>query len=730
FAIMEITQEEDYRRKCRTIKFKIGRLRIEINPVVTFVSAILIWGFVIYCLTWTEQAKVELPKWKNWITLTWTWLYIGTQDVWAVFILYLLFSKYNKIKLGKPDEKPEFSDATYFTMLFAAGIGVGLFYFGIAEPIYHYQPSHSTQWGNRYQGRYSDNQRAQDAINITLFHWGIHGWVVYTLIGLILGFLCHNKGMPMTMRSCFYPLIGDKIFGTFGDAIDILSVVCTMFGVCTSLGLGVIQLNSGFHRMNNNIPESKESQVIIIWCITALATASVISGLKLGIRRLSELCFTIGMFLWFVVFFYDDTWYILNIFVQSIGYYLQWLIQLGFHTDAFAQLGDAPDKKHAPTWMNDWTIFYWGWWIAWSPFVGIFIARISRGRTIKEFIMYTLTIPTIYSLMWFSVFGGAGLRMERAAANAGITCSSPLGGGNSTESYNGLYRLSCRPSVSMWFDVMDQYGGLGEFMSGMSIVGLILYFVTSSDSGSLVIDSLSANGHPDPPVLQRIFWALTEGATATALLWTGGTAALSALQAVSICSGLLYTVVLNFVCVALWRLLKIEMGDMDPNGPQFSMGLFDIFYHVPSAKLLEKLVVAIFAPWWPIGNAAGKVYGSNRYVAMVFLAIPFYGWILLEILQVVEVGLAYVGWAVLFGFIAYGTGVRAHIREKYGIIGNIAEDMFAIMLLYPLTALQMDDHMRKLPRTEEAGTTNMAVDMTERNAEEGNGTFKRKNDVL
>ncbi|KAK3754420.1 hypothetical protein QZH41_000781 [Actinostola sp. cb2023] len=614
---MKEVNNDEHRKKCRTLTFKIfRRLRVDINPVVTFVSAILIWGFVIYCLTWPDQAKTEIPKWKDWITLTWTWLYIGTQDVWAVFILYLLFSKYNKIKLGKPDEKPEFSDATYFTMLFAAGIGVGLFYFGIAEPIYHYQPSHSTPFANRYQGRYSDNQRAQDAINITLFHWGIHGWVVYTLIGLVLGFLSHNKGMPMTMRSCFYPLIGDKIFGTFGDAIDILSVVCTMFGVCTSLGLGVIQLNSGFHRMNKNIPESKESQVIIIWCITALATASVISGLKLGIRRLSELCFTIGMFLWFVVFFYDDTWYILNVFVQSVGYYLQWLIQLGFHTDAFAQLGDAPDKKHAPTWMNSWTIFYWGWWIAWSPFVGIFIARISRGRNQRVY-----HVPV-------------------------VAPSKSL-------------------SFSMWFDVMDQYGGLGEFLSGMSIVGLILYFVTSSDSGSLVIDSLSANGHPDPPVLQRIFWALTEGATATALLWTGGTAALSALQAVSICSGLLYTVVLNFVCVALWRLLKIEMGDMDPNGPQFSMGLFDIFYHVPSVKLLVKLVVAIFAPWWPIGNAAGKVYGSNRYVAMVFLAIPFYGWILLEILQVVEVGLVYVGWAVLFGFTVYGTGVRAHIRENH-----------------------------------------------------------------
>ena len=560
-------------------------------------------------------------------------------------------------------------------------------------------------------------------MTITIFHWGLHAWVVYTLIGLVLGFLSHNKGMPMTMRSCFYPLIGDKIYGTFGDIIDILSVVCTMFGVCTSLGLGVIQLNSGFHRMNSSIPESRESQVVIIWCITVLATASVISGIKLGIRRLSEICFTIGMFLWFVIFFYDDTWYIMNVFVQSVGYYLQWFVQLGFHTDAYAQLGDAPDQKQATSWMNDWTIFYWGWWIAWSPFVGIFIARISRGRTIKEFIMYTLTIPTVYSLMWFSVFGGAGLRMERAAANANITCSSVLGGKNATQSYNGLYRLSCRASTSMWFDVMDQYGGLGPFLSGMSIVGLILYFVTSSDSGSLVIDSLSANGHPDPPVLQRIFWALTEGATATALLWTGGNAALSALQAVSICSGLFYTLILNFVCVSLWRLLKMEVGEMDPDGPRWTLGQFDVFYTC-SGSLWLRLLIAIFAPWYPIGNAAGKVYGSNRYVAMVCLAIPFYAWILLEVLQVVEVGLAYVGWAVLFGFIAYGTGVRAEIREKFQIVGNLGEDMFSMMLTYPLAALQMDEQMKvnDYPGNgavkDDVGRTNMALDEMEKNAME------------
>jgi hypothetical protein len=244
----------------------------------------------------------------------------------------------------------------------------------------------------------------------------------------------------------------------------------------------------------------------------------------------------------------------------------------------------------------------------------------------------------------------------------------------------------------MWFDVLLQYGGSGTFLSGVSLIAMVLYFVTSSDSGSLVIDSITSNGHPDPPILQRIFWALTEGAAATALVAAGSKKAMTALQSVSICSGLIYTVVLNFVCVALWRVIKIEAGDMDPNGTQFVVGLLDIVYY-PSVDRLLRFIVALFAPWWPMGNAAGKLFGYNRYVAMVIMAVPFYGWILLEIFQVLDPTLMYMGWALLFGFFAYGTGVRSHIREKDQINGNLAEDMFALMLAYPLAAMQMDEHM-------------------------------------
>lgn len=520
---------------------------------------------------------------------------------------------------------------------------------------------------------------------------------MYVVVGLLLAFVGYRQGLPMTMRSCMYPLIGDKIYGWMGDAIDIISVVCTMFGVCTSLGLGVMQLNAGVHRLESSVEVSTLNQIIIIWCVTACATVSVITGLKMGIRRLSETCFALGVFIMMLVFFFDDPWHTLNLLVQSTGYYMQTIVQLGFHTDAFAQLGNAPDGKENPGWMDAWTIFYWGWWIAWSPFVGMFIAKISRGRTIRQFINATLTAPVAFSILWFSVFGGAGLKMERDATLANITCDLPKGGKDATESLNGLFRLSCRDKNDMWFDVMSQYGDMGSFLSVLSLIGIVLYFVTSSDSGSLVIDCLSANGDPKPPVLQRVFWALTEGATATALLYVGEEKALNALQTVSIASGVPYTIMLCFMCVALWRAVKVEAGDLDPNGPQFTTGLLDVL-STPTVESVCKVIISIFAPWYSMGTAAGMVEKPNgrKWTHMLIMALPFYACISMLVLERLCVfsGICYVGYTLLFGFFAYATGVRNSIREKYEINGNVAEDFFAVMVLYPFAAYQMEHHMK------------------------------------
>ena len=498
--------------------------------------------------------------------------------------------------------------------------------------------------------------------------------------------------LPMTMRSCFYPILGDRIYGTTGDIIDILSVVATMFGVCTTLGIGAMQLNAGLYRLNNDIPVSATTQIITIWCITAIATASVVSGLNVGIKRLSEICFALGMFIMLIIFLADDTWYFLNVYVQSLGYYVQNIIQLGFHTDAFAQLDNASDGRENPNWMNDWTIAYWGWWTSWSPFVGMFIAKISKGRTVGEFIQFTLTIPILYSFLWMSIFGGAGLKMERNAVLANVTCNSTLGGASSPESYNGLYRLSCRNSNDQWFDVMNSYEGLGNFLSIISLGSIILYFVTSSDSGSLVIDTLSANGHQDPPVLQRIFWALTEGACATALLVAGGAEALESLQSVSVSAGLPFSVLLCFMCISLWRALKIESGDFDitSNSNHFSISLLDMMNNM---KLFIRFVVAFVVPWYFLGNANGKYTGKGGIGYTILLFSLFYSAILLSILELVVPNLGYVGLTIYFAFVAFCSKIRFNVRQRYNINGNLVEDFCASLFMYPCVAVQLYEHL-------------------------------------
>jgi choline-glycine betaine transporter len=543
-----------------------------------------------------------------------------------------------------------------------------------------------------FNNRVSDNQRAQDAINVTLFHWGIHGWIVYAIVGLALGMVSHRQGLPMTIRSCFYPLLGDRIFGFMGDIIEIVAIVSTMFGVCASLGAGAMTMNSGLNQLNDSIEMNTANQTIVIWVITFFATMSVVSGLRLGIRRLSEICFVLGIFIMLIILFCGETFFLLNLYVQSIGYYIQNVIQLGFHTDAYAQLGNAPDKKEDPQWMHNWTIAYWGWWISWSPFVGMFIAKISKGRTVRNFINSTLTAPIMFTFLWFVVVGGSGINMEREAALKGIECDSRLGGGNSTEPFEGLYRLHCRAQSQMYFDLIQQYGGVvGKFLRLLSLVSILLYFVTSSDSGSLVIDCLSANGSPDPPVTQRVFWALTEGATATALLTAGGKRAIDAVLAAAVASGLPFAPILSLLCVSLWRIFKSEYGDVNDNEKEFHAGLLEIIDN-PSTRNCQRILLAIVAPWWPAGRAAGKLYNKHPWRYMLIMAVLFYTWFLLIMLYHVEENLMFVGWAVLCGFFAYVVGIRSSIRQFSGIQGNLVEDALT-MLVYFLAVDQLDKHM-------------------------------------
>ena len=524
-----------------------------------------------------------------------------------------------------------------------------------------------------------------------MFHWGLHAWVVYVIVGLLLAYVGHRHGRPMTVRSCFYPLIGNKVYGLAGDLIDTLSVVGTMFGVCTSLGLGVITLNTGLHRLDSSIPEDDQTtRIVIIWVITAMATISVVSGLKIGIRRLSEICFGLGMFLMLFIFFRGKTWYFLNVYVQGVGYYIQYAIELSFHTEAYAQEGNAPDRKENPNWMETWTIFYWGWWIAWSPYVGMFIAKISRGRTIRNYLTCTMTAPMLYTFLWFSIFGGAGLNMEREAALAGINCSSTLGGKTAIDSNNGLFRLSCRTSDQMFFDLMQSYNEkLTPFLYVVSLLSITLYFVTSSDSGSLVIDCLSANGNNDPPVIQRVFWAVTEGACATGLLIAGKKDSLQALQTVSVAAGLPYTVIICFMFISLWKAFKSE-EESKTRSPEFSTGLFRVLTFPISLNKLGYLLVAVVIPWFPAGRAASKLRARKVYTPMVAMAVLFHLFLILIILKEVETDIVYLGWVVLMGYFSYVTAIRAQIREAHRIKGNMIQDFLIVMFLHPFAVDQLD----------------------------------------
>lgn len=508
-----------------------------------------------------------------------------------------------------------------------------------------------------------------------------------------MAFVTYRLDLPMSIRSCFYPLLGDLVYGIVGDVFDIISIVSTMFGVCTTLGLGAMTLNSGINRINSDFSESVNNQIIIIWVVTAMATVSVITGLKMGVRRLSEICFCFGVGLMLLVLFYDNTFYLLNLYVQSIGYYLQNFIQTGFHTEAFAQLGNAPDGKQAPHWIDAWTIFYWGWWISWSPFVGMFIARVSRGRTIRSYVNATLTAPILFSFLWFAIFGGAGLNMEREAALKGINCSDDLGGTNSTEPRGKLFRLSCRGETQMYFDLLQQYGDIAQFLNVLSIIAIVLYFVTSSDSGSLVMDSLAANGNPDPPMVQRIFWAFTEGACATALLKVGGKGALQTLQTVSVAVGLPFAFLVTGMCVSLWLALKKESGVVDRNEERvFNVSLCDAVLF-PSWNNAKRFSIAVLAPWLPAGRATAKLYGKKPLSYMIIMAILFYGWIALEITEIYANGLAYVGWVILCGFFCYVLGLRSAIREECAIPGSILADALTVIILYPFAVDQLDKHM-------------------------------------
>lgn len=482
-----------------------------VNRPVFIASALLIVGFIIFGSLFGELAGEVFNQLQSFITHRFRWLFIILMNVAVVFSLYIALSRYGDIRLGHQTEHPEYSLLSWFGMLFSAGIGIGLLYWGTAEPLYHFM--------SPPMGQAETVEMAKQAMSISFLHWGIHAWALYCVVALSLAYFHYRRGLPLSIRSVLYPLIGQKIYGKWGHVVDTLAVFGTMFGVVTSLGLGAMQINAGFSNVFG-IPNNVPVQLCLIAIITAMATLSVMMGLDKGIKRLSDINIVLTVLLLGFMLLFGPTQFIIDSFIENIGNYVSQLIPLGFWSEAYSNTD----------WQANWTIFYWAWWVSWSPFVGIFVARISRGRTIREFIFGVLFIPMLLLFFWFTTFGGSAVHMELM--------------GN-----YGLIEAVKADYGSAIFKLIEYYP-LTKPLTLVIVVMIMLWFVTSSDSASLVIDMLTAGGDTNPPKIQRLFWALSQGVIAAVLLVAGG---LSALQAVAIIAGFPFAIVVFVMMYCLWR---------------------------------------------------------------------------------------------------------------------------------------------------------------------------------
>ncbi|MGP9689305.1 BCCT family transporter [Psychrobacter sp. AOP22-C1-C5] len=499
---------------------KVGRLGPfpRVSKPVFITSALLIVGFIIFGAFFTETAGALFSFLQSFITDKFGWMFVILMNVALIFCIYLAASRYGDIRLGQQTERPEYSLFSWIGMLFSAGIGIGLVYWGTAEPLYHFMAPPL--------GEAETIEAAKQAMSISFLHWGLHAWAVYTIVALSLAYFHFRRGLPLSIRSTLYPILGEKIYGRWGHTVDILAVFGTMFGVVTSLGLGVMQINSGLENLFG-IPNSLVVQFVIIGFVTALACGSLMLGLDKGIKRLSDINmgFT-GLLLAFMVVL-GPTLFIFDSFIENIGNYVVALIPLSTWGEAYSNTD----------WQSSWTMFYWAWWVSWAPFVGIFIARISRGRTIREFVLGVLLIPMVILFFWFTTFGGVAIHMELLAALDPALVNPGLVEAVQADLGSAIFKLV-------------EYYPFAKPITLLIVVMIVLWFVTSSDSASFVIDMLTAGGDTNPPKIQRLFWAIMEGLIAAILLAAGG---LEALQAAAIVAGLPFALVIFLMMYALLR---------------------------------------------------------------------------------------------------------------------------------------------------------------------------------
>ncbi|GAA4731801.1 BCCT family transporter [Isoptericola chiayiensis] len=504
----------------------MARRRSTLAPAVFYPAGGLILLFVLLGFFATDAVAEVMSTLQAKTVNGFGWYYVVLVAAFVIFAVYLGVSRFGEITLGPDDEAPDFKLPVWFAMLFATGMGIGLVYYGVAEPLSHFENPKPGVGGD-------EPQLAEAAMGQTYLHWGFHPWAIYVIIGLALAYSIHRKGRPASIRWALEPLLGERrVRGWLGNVIDVLAIFGTVFGVATSLGLGVQQIAAGLDYLDVASP-GLALQMGLIAGITAVAALSVASGLEKGIKWLSNANMMLAGLLLVAVLVMGSSLFLMREWVQSIGYYFQNVMMMTFDTLAFQ--GDAGLE-----WESGWTIFYWGWWISWAPFVGLFIARISRGRTVREFVMGTLLVPMLVTTVWFSVFGGSAIHQER------------------NEPGSMLADGAVNTDTAM-FQLFETLPGGGAWMAVAAIVLVVVFFVTSSDSGSFVVDMLANGGEQNPPLWSRLFWAILEGGVAAALLYAGG---LSALQTASILTALPFSLVLIGAAISIWKALDGEYKEI------------------------------------------------------------------------------------------------------------------------------------------------------------------------
>jgi len=555
--------ETDYEIGQDNITAGIGPFGLDIHNPVFMISGLAVVAFVFYALALPDQASSVFDWLFSAVTKGFDWFFLGAANIFVIFCLLLIVTPYGSVRLGGTDATPDYGYLGWFSMLFAAGMGIGLLFFGVSEPMSHFSSSLGgtsmengvrTDWAPAGAAGGDPEAAQRLGMAATIFHWGLHPWAIYAVVALALALFSYNKGLPLTLRSAFYPLLGERVWGWWGHIIDTMAVFATLFGLATSLGFGAEQTASGLTFLfgsgdaaegtrafmgitygnadDTGVANNPLLLVILISAITAVALISVVRGLDGGVKILSEINMGLAGLLLAFVFLLGPTIAILGDFVGGLGAYAREIVPLS-----------NPFGREDTGFLHGWTTFYWAWWISWSPFVGMFIARVSRGRTVREFITCVLLIPSLVCVFWMATFGGTAI-------------SQVIDGASQSGVFQNVI-ASYRPEISLF--AMLRELPLASITSLLAVILVIIFFVTSSDSGSLVIDTITAGGKVDAPVSQRIFWCVFEGAVAAVLLLgAAGTAGLDSLQAMVISTGLFFTAVLLVMCYAILRGLMSE----------------------------------------------------------------------------------------------------------------------------------------------------------------------------